>query len=462
MSELSSDPNERREQLRTDRTIGAPESQYELSSEQGHIRCRVCRPAFEVSLAHGSLERALRLHNDGSAHQAALRAWQSNRTMDRCFVTATVVRQHRNPVRPAPTKRKCLGLYDVPGTSPLALQELQRMPPGETWFGVPHRRVLLPGGSTVAGSFESHACLEETASTDATCSVCRSIADDRLFKSRLGRIEDRIRAARGGGGDGDGDAGGGGGGDAGAGGGGGGDGQAATAEGTDDDGGAGAVAHREVVPPPHSQTNFRYVSHDHLLTVAHRQQQDCRRLRWEKFLCCAKLSATQARARTWRERARSAAGRGELRTVTDELSLAYQRGHFKGKRVLWHFLSDLIHAVAAEPDKNGRRRKLHWHEGTHRLFGMLRKIGGPRTQRFFVQNLGGPDESTTRKRWNKKRFLYQPGLHDATFAHLEARYTEARAALAYKGKVICEAAEDETNILAEIRYNAKRDAVTGT
>ena len=137
-------------------------------------------------------------------------------------------------------------------------------------------------------------------------------------------------------------------------------------------------------------------------------------------------------------------------------------GHFKGRRVLWHFLQDLIHAAAAEPDKNGKRRSLHWHEGTHRLFGMLRKFGGPRTQRFLVTNLGGPDEDTTRKRWNRRRFLYRPGLNAETFSHLEERYATARAALPYEGKVLCEAAEDETNILADLRYSPKLDAATGT
>ena len=224
----------------------------------------------------------------------------------------------------------------------------------------------------------------------------------------------------------------------------------------DADRGAGSIA------KPHPKTNFSKLSRPELTDAARRQQAQARRLHWEKFVCCSKLAAAQARVRTWRERARSAAGRGELRTVTDELTLAYQKGHFKGRRALWHFISDLIHASAAEPDKNGNRRKLHWHEGTHRLFGMLRKIGGPRTQRFLVQNLGGPDEHTSRKRWNKRRFLYQPGINEATFSHLEARYTEARASLPYKGKVLCEAAEDETNILADLRYSAKLDAATGT
>jgi hypothetical protein len=37
-----------------------------------------------------------------------------------------------------------------------------------------------------------------------------------------------------------------------------------------------------------------------------------------------------------------------------------------------------------------------------------------------------------------------------------------RAKLPYKGKVLCEASEDETNIEASAHWCARRDAVTGT
>ena len=71
------------------------------------------------------------------------------------------------------------------------------------------------------------------------------------------------------------------------------------------------------------------MKHNDVLSAARRQRQLARQRSWEKFRACAKLAALRARASTWRERARRAAGCGELRKLLDEITLAYQRGHFK-------------------------------------------------------------------------------------------------------------------------------------
>ena len=82
--------------------------------------------------------------------------------------------------------------------------------------------------------------------------------------------------------------------------------------------------------------------------------------------------------------------------------------------------------------------------------------------RASTQNITGPDESTTRKKWNAARYHYRPGINAATFTYLEGVYARCRAKLPYKGKVLCEASEDETNIEASAHWCARRDAVTGT
>ena len=176
-----------------------------------------------------------------------------------------------------------------------------------------------------------------------------------------------------------------------------------------------------------NHTRFDYMKHDDVVSAARRQRGLARQRRWEKFRACAKLAALRARASTWRERAGRAAGCGELRKLLDEITLAYQRGHFKvtthvlcvmelrflpcaprldpsssdrkirralfrmassasairddvaraplaaprdllpspfrqGKRTMFHFLQDMVHSVAAEPNKNGGRVSIHWHE----------------------------------------------------------------------------------------------------
>lgn len=88
-----------------------------------------------------------------------------------------------------------------------------------------------------------------------------------------------------------------------------------------------AAAAPDAARPDH--TRFDYMKHNDVVSAARRQRELARRRGWEKFRACAKLAALRARASTWRERARRAAGCGELRKLLDEITLAYQRGHFK-------------------------------------------------------------------------------------------------------------------------------------
>lgn len=210
-------------------------------------------------------------------------------------------------------------------------------------------------------------------------------------------------------------------------------------------------------------TNLRFLPMNRLLERARAWQQVARGYSWKNFQLCAKLAAARASRGTWQQKAKSAGGRGEVKRMTDELVKAFEDGKFEKKRALFHFLQDMIHSVAAEPNKRGHRAKIHWHGATHKLFMMLRKLGGPRTQRFVTVNLGGPDEETTRRRWNKAKFVHYPGVREDTFTRLEKLYKNVMTSRDMNlGSVLCEASEDETNILAEIRWNAKRDCVTGT
>ena len=82
----------------------------------------------------------------------------------------------------------------------------------------------------------------------------------------------------------------------------------------------------------------------------------------------------------------------------------------------------------------------------------------------MVANLGGPSEATTRKRWNRDKLQYMPGFKHIgpTFTAIEDVYRHQMRELGISYPVLCEAAEDETNILQEASFNASRDAVVGT
>ena len=115
----------------------------------------------------------------------------------------------------------------------------------------------------------------------------------------------------------------------------------------------------------HAKTNIRYRASNEL---AQSQAQELRSLKKQQFFLVSKLAASQASRMSWKARCRNAAGRGDVRRVTDELTKAYEDGKFEGKTALWNFLSDLIHCAASEPDKNGRRATIRYHGSTHRFF----------------------------------------------------------------------------------------------
>ena len=64
--------------------------------------------------------------------------------------------------------------------------------------------------------------------------------------------------------------------------------------------------------------------------------------------------------------------------------------------------------------------------------------------------------------WSKSKFHFQPGLHLATIEHLEEVYANAKRSMGIDFFVPCEASEDETAMLQELRWNQRRDALPGT
>ncbi|MEM7518917.1 MAG: hypothetical protein AAF368_18595 [Planctomycetota bacterium] len=180
------------------------------------------------------------------------------------------------------------------------------------------------------------------------------------------------------------------------------------------------------------------------------------------FFLATKLAAAQARAKSWRRRAVESAKRGEVKRLTDELTLAYEKGKFKGKRALLNFLRDMVHSVHLGGNNGERNRRMEWSKSTHRIFAVLTKIGGPRTVNFLYDNIGGPAANTIRRFWQKHKFHFRPGLNVATVAHLEGIYFHSKQQRNVACAVPCEASEDETNILMELRWNQRRDAVPGT
>ncbi len=211
-----------------------------------------------------------------------------------------------------------------------------------------------------------------------------------------------------------------------------------------------------------ARANYRYMGEAQLRSVIASMQKghgDCRR---ELFFVTSKLAALKAKCRNMKDRLRDALKRGELKKVIDELVAAYEDGKFKGKRSLWNFLKDLVHATHLTKDDGTANRGMRWSEQTSRLFEVLRRFGGPRTYNFFRDNVAAPHQRTTERRWAENKFHFQPGLNQKTIEYIEGIYKDKMDQLKLGFPVPVECSEDETNILAELRWNHRRDALPGT
>jgi hypothetical protein len=223
---------------------------------------------------------------------------------------------------------------------------------GGSWYAEPHVHLTIPeriphGGSddamiserTVVGTFRHDDCSwvsnDGERFPDFTCRSCATIPNENDFRFRLVRRR----------------------------------------EGT----------HRK------SRSRLDQMPTPRLLEAAQALSAKNRAERQRLYYICARLVATNARVRKWRDRALEGAKRGELKKMVDELTTAYEAGKFKEKRALWNFLKDIVHQTHLTDEEGKRSHGMRYSESTSRIYAVLRKIGGPRTQRFIYDNLGGPE-----------------------------------------------------------------------
>jgi hypothetical protein len=223
---------------------------------------------------------------------------------------------------------------------------------GGSWYAEPHVHLTIPEHEafgddddamiperTVVGTFRHENCLWVSNNgehfPDFTCRFCATIPSEGDFRKRLGRRR----------------------------------------EGT----------HRQ------SRSRLNQMPQPRLLEAAQALSFKNRAERQKLYYICARLVATNARVRKWRHRALEGAKRGELKKMVDELTTAYEAGKFKEKRALWNFLKDIVHQTHLTNEEGERSRGMRYSESTSRIYAALRKIGGPRTQRFIYDNLGGPE-----------------------------------------------------------------------
>ena len=211
---------------------------------------------------------------------------------------------------------------------------------GRTWYAEKHVEFNLPGTPRrrIKGSFRSTSCSLVSRGSEAfhhfMCNACAGIPRELDFRRRLERRDEETPLS--------------------------------------------ARARHDQMPDDVARAALARISREK------------ERLRRNCFFLCSKLAATNVRLRAWRDRVKDTARRGELKRVTDELTKAYDDGKFQEKRALWAFIKDLVHSTHLASGDGQRSRGMKWSESTNRFFAVIRKFGGPRTQKFFYDNIGGP------------------------------------------------------------------------
>ena len=118
------------------------------------------------------------------------------------------------------------------------------------------------------------------------------------------------------------------------------------------------------------------------------------------------------------------------------------------------FLSDVVRDLRMTSAEGVRSKQVRWSESTHRIFGIVKKFGGPRSHYSIKANVGGPDERTTARHWTSNLADDSShGISDASFIKI--------ASILDDETIPCEVAHDETGIIADITYDQKFDCLWG-
>ena len=112
-----------------------------------------------------------------------------------------------------------------------------------------------------------------------------------------------------------------------------------------------------------------------------------------------------ARVRKLDERLGEYASRGDVKALISDVVAIERDGKWEQRPELFQFVRDVIHAYKLRDGAEGKHSKgMRWHTASKRIFCVLRKYGGPRTQRFLHETLEAPADSTaSRKSGGKTR-----------------------------------------------------------
>ena len=210
-------------------------------------------------------------------------------------------------------------------------------------------------------------------------------------------------------------------------------------------------------------TNAGYLTHGELLGRHRATVKKYEAERLVRLRTLAKLSSSRKRAQKAEARLKELKEAGNLSSLVRDLHECHDRGSFEDKAAALDFIKDLVrHAKNCDEDGNPSQGT-KYSESTHRIYCLLRTLGGPKSHHVLKGNIGGPHVSTTERHWRKHITNVEPGLHAEAFeaiAEILTGYVE-KLGLGEGERLLAEVAVDETGIIAKGTYRQATDAIVG-
>ena len=173
------------------------------------------------------------------------------------------------------------------------------------------------------------------------------------------------------------------------------------------------------------------------------------------------------RAQRAEDRLKELCDAGNLSAVVRDLHACYDSGAFDDNEAALNFIKDLVQYANNRNDDGSGGTGTRYSESTKRIFGLIDKLGGPKTHFALQANAGGTSLSAVKRHWRKSRTDFESGIHAAAFIATAEVLRPYIAKLKSEGglqegeRLLTEISIDETGIIAKGTFREATDEYIG-
>ncbi len=217
----------------------------------------------------------------------------------------------------------------------------------------------------------------------------------------------------------------------------------------------------------HANTRSDYLPYGPLLQRTRSLASKHEAERLMRMRAMSKLAASRVRAQRAEDRLKELCDAGNLSAVVRDLHACYDSGAFDDNEAALNFIKDLVQYANNRNDDGSGGTGTRYSESTKRIFGLIDKLGGPKTHFALQANAGGTSLSAVKRHWRKSRTDFEPGIHAAAFIATAEVLRPYIAKLKSEGglqddeRLLAEISIDETGIIAKGTYREATDEYIG-